>query len=121
MPHAALCSMRDYGGDWRQFSKRQKGMGSPDAYVDDCMTATPPFQLGSGVLLDCPPASWWLIILRGVRYRYMMWLGVNCRDGAATDIKAQVPTVWAKGYMFDNCAFPVGVDMAIPYSLMSGE
>ena len=31
-------------------------------------------------------------------------VGVNCETGATTDIKAQVPSLWAMWCMLDNCA-----------------
>ena len=30
-------------------------------------------------------------------------VGVNGKKGATTDIKAQVPFKWTKGYMFNDC------------------
>lgn len=30
-------------------------------------------------------------------------VGVNCKERATTDIKAHVRSIWAKGYVLDNC------------------
>ena len=31
-------------------------------------------------------------------------VGLNCEKGATGDVKAQMPSIWAKGCMFDNHA-----------------
>ena len=33
-----------------------------------------------------------------------MWLGINCKNLATTDINPQVPSIWAKGYIVDGCS-----------------
>ena len=32
-------------------------------------------------------------------------VGVNCKKGATTRIKAQVPSTWSRACMFDNGAY----------------
>ena len=41
-------------------------------------------------------------------------VGVNCKKDATTDIKDEVPGIWAKGCMFDNSAFIIRLDMSTP-------
>ena len=41
-------------------------------------------------------------------------IGVNCEKGATTDIKAQVPSMWAQGCMLDNCAWVIWHDLTTP-------
>ena len=41
-------------------------------------------------------------------------VGANCKIGATTDIKTQVPRTWPKGCMLDNCACVNWLDMTIP-------
>ena len=41
------------------------------------------------------------------------WDGVaiNCEKGANTEVKAQEPSIWAKGCMVDDCACTIGLHM----------
>ena len=40
-------------------------------------------------------------------------VGVNCSKGATTDIKAQVPSVWANGWMLANYACITRLDITL--------
>ena len=37
-------------------------------------------------------------------------VGVNCKNGATTDITILVPNIWAKGCMLDICAYVIELD-----------
>ena len=54
------------------------------------------------VISDRPPAFWWLSTWRRVGPRHDA-VGVNCKKGTTTDVKAQVHIIWAKGCMLDDC------------------
>ena len=45
-----------------------------------------------------------LITWRGVRCRYMMRVGINCKKNATTDIKVEVSSILANGCILDGCA-----------------
>ena len=62
-----------------------------------------PFLLGSCVLSDRSPSLWWLSLGERGEMSLHNTSGVNCKKGETTDIKAQVPSIWAKGRMLDTC------------------
>ena len=39
------------------------------------------------------------VLWNAIRYA----VGVNCGKGATTDTKAQMPSIWANGYVLDDC------------------
>ena len=41
-------------------------------------------------------------------------VGINCKSGATTEIKAQEPSIWAKECMVGDCASVFGLDMTTP-------
>ena len=41
-------------------------------------------------------------------------VGINCKNGATTEVKAQDPSIWAKGCMVSDCASLIGLDMTTP-------
>ena len=41
-------------------------------------------------------------------------VGINCENGTTTGIKAQEPSMWAKGCMVGDCASVIGLDMTTP-------
>ena len=57
---------------------------------------------------------WGLIHLERGGMPFHDGVGINCEKGASTELKAQVPSTWANGCMFDNCACVIGLDMTIP-------
>ena len=60
-------------------------------------------MLSSCVLSDLPPALWGLIHLESSWLPFNDGVGINCKKGATTEIKAQEPSIWAKGCMLDDC------------------
>ena len=41
-------------------------------------------------------------------------VGINCKYGASTEVKAQEPSIWAKGCMLGDCVSVIGLDMTLP-------
>ena len=41
-------------------------------------------------------------------------VGINCKKGATTEVKAHGPSIWAKGCMVGDCANVIGLDMTTP-------
>ena len=60
------------------------------------ITALP---LSSGL---APAGEGWVVVIHGAS---------NCKKEATTDIKASVPNIWAKGCMFENCEYPILLDI----------
>ena len=73
-------------------------MESPGAYVDDCILRGH-FCGGSCVPSDRPPALWSLIHLERGGMPLHDGVGINWKKGATTEVKAQEPSIWAKGCM----------------------
>ena len=73
-----------------------------------------PFLRGSCVPSDCPPVLCGLIHLERGGMPFYDGVGINCKKGATTKIKAQEPSVWAKESMVGDCACIFGLDMTTP-------
>ena len=60
-----------------------------------------------------PPTLWALIHLErdGLPFH---GVGINCINDATTEIKAQEPSIWAKGYMLGNCACVIRLELTSP-------
>ena len=41
-------------------------------------------------------------------------VGINCKKGATSEVKAQEPSILAKGCMVGDCAYIIGLDMTTP-------
>ena len=72
------------------------------------------FQRGYCVLSDHPPTLWRLIHLERGGMPFHDGVGINCKKGATSEIKAQEPSIWAKGCMMGDCASVIGLDMTTP-------
>ena len=70
-------------------------MESPGAHVGD-WRFTRPFLLCSFFLWAYTPGE---------------GSGMNCKKGSTTKIKAQVPSIWAKGCILRACVCVIGLDM----------
>ena len=46
---------------------------------------------------------WWLSLVERGGITVHDAVGINCKKGDLLKIKAQVTSIWAKGYMFDDC------------------
>ena len=66
---------------------------------------------GSCVPLDRPPALWMLIHLEMGGMPLHVGVGINYKTGTTTEVKAQEPGLWAKGYIVGDCASVIGLDM----------
>ena len=88
-------------------------MESPGAYVDDCILR----GHFCGVPVSFGPLSralgTYLHLERG-GMPFHDGVGINCKKGATTEIKAQEPSMWAKGCMVGDSACVIGLDMATP-------
>ena len=63
---------------------------------------------------DRTPALWGLIHLERGGITYHEGVGIICEKGATTEVKAQEPSIWAKGCMVGDCASIIGLDMTTP-------
>ena len=69
-------------------------MESPGAYVDDCILRG--HFCGVPVLLRTAlPRSWNLLHLERGGMPLHVGVGLNCKKGATTEVKAQEPSIWA--------------------------
>ena len=79
-----------------------------------CRSFTWPFLRSSCVVLDRPPTLWVLIHLERGGMPFHDGVGINCRKGATTEVKAQEPSMWVKGCMVGDCTSVIGLDMTTP-------
>ena len=72
------------------------------------------FLPGLSVLSDCLPALWEHVHLYRGGMQLHDGVGINCKKGATTEIKAQEPSIRAKRCMVVDCACVIGLDMTTP-------
>ena len=87
-------------------------MESPDAYGDDCILRG--HFCGVPVLRTALPLSGDLFTTKRGGMPLHDGVGINSKNAATTEVKAQQPSIWAKGCMVVDCASVIGLDMTTP-------
>ena len=64
---------------------------------------------------DRLPLLWGLIHLERGGMPLHDGVGINCKKGARTEVKAQEPSIWAKVCMVGDCACIIGIDITTPH------